>query len=90
MPEPGVRNGWQAFEQVYLELIEDTDLHYGEQETSVEANKWGQGATVVLVNSDLVDILGVEHLPFPHPSFSDMGHFGRDAGLLSRPCLPSD
>jgi hypothetical protein len=90
MPEPGVRNGWQAFEQVYLELIEDTDLHYGEQETSVEANKWGQGATVVLVNSDLVDILGVEHLPFPHPSFSDRGHFGRDAGLLSRPCLPSD
>ena len=27
---------------------------------------------VLLVNSDLVDILRVEHLPFPHPSFSDM------------------
>jgi hypothetical protein len=35
MPEPGVRNGWQAFEQVYFGLIEDTNLHW-EQETSVE------------------------------------------------------
>ena len=45
---------------------------------------------VVLVNSDLVDTLRVERLPFPHPNFSDMGDFGSGAGLLSRPCIPSN
>jgi predicted SnoaL-like aldol condensation-catalyzing enzyme len=45
---------------------------------------------VLLANSDLLDTLRVERLPFPHPSFSDIGYFGSDAGLLSRPCVPSD
>jgi transposase InsO family protein len=34
--------------------------------------------------------LRVERLPFPHTSFSDIGYFGRGAGLLSRPCIPSN
>ena len=37
---------------------------------------------VVLVNSDLVDTLRVEPLPFPHSGFSDMGHFCSGTGLL--------
>jgi hypothetical protein len=40
---------------------------------------------VVLVNSDLVDTLRVERLPFPYPTSADIGHFGGGAGLLSRP-----
>jgi hypothetical protein len=47
-------------------------------------------APVLLANSDLLDTLRVEHLPFPHPSFNDIGHFGSGAGLLSWPCVASD
>jgi hypothetical protein len=65
------------------EWIVDADLKdfFG----SVEHEK-----LVVLVNSDLVDTLRVERLPFSHPNFSDMVDFGSGAGLLSRPCIPSN
>jgi hypothetical protein len=28
LPDPGVRNGWQLFEQVYCEMVDETELEY--------------------------------------------------------------
>lgn len=36
MPDPIYRAGWQGFEQVYCELIEDTELNYGNKKAPLK------------------------------------------------------
>jgi serine/threonine protein kinase len=63
--------------------IYDIDRHDGVDYIAME---YIPGRTVVPGNPDLVDTLGLEPHPFPHPSFyfNFNGHSGSSAGLLSR------